>query len=612
VPPDKVGDYCRELKALFHKYGYDSTLYGHFGDGCIHCRINFGLRTKDGIVKWRRFMDEAADLVVSYGGSLSGEHGDGQSKAELLPKMYGPELVEAFREFKSIWDPDWKMNPGKVVDPDPIVSNLRLGPEYHPPQVATHFKFPDDERNFARAAIRCVGVGKCRHHGKDGSVMCPSYMVSREEQYSTRGRARLLFEMMHGGAIEQTWRNDAVEGALDYCLGCKGCKGDCPVNVDMATYKAEFRSHYYEGRLRPRAAYSMGLIHRWARIASHAPHLANFVTQTPGVRALAKWAGGIAQERSMPPFAETTFVEWFRRRPARNPGGPRVLLFPDTFNNHFRPETAVATTLLLEEAGWRVDIPARPLCCGRPLYDWGMLDAAKRLLRQNLDTLHDDVRAGVPMIGLEPACVASFRDELLNLFPDDPTAQRLSKQTFLLSEFIDRQGDDFPLPHVERKALVQVHCHHHSIMKPDAEKRVLQRLGLDAEMLPSGCCGMAGAFGFESAKYDMSMKAAQRVLLPAVHQAADDTLVLADGFSCREQIEQGSERKTRHLAEVIAAGMGFRPAEELRAAPGSTGRNLLVAGAALAAGLAIGAWLGGRAGRPLQAAGRTTERWLPK
>jgi FAD/FMN-containing dehydrogenase/Fe-S oxidoreductase len=595
VPPDKVGAYCRDLKKLFYKYGYDSTLYGHFGDGCIHCRINFGLRTREGVEKWRSFLDEAADLVLSYGGSLSGEHGDGQSRAELLPKMFGPELVAAFREFKAIWDPEGRMNPGKIVDPYPITSNLRLGPDYHVPHVDTHFKFPDDEGRFSRAAIRCVGVGKCRSHAEDGAVMCPSYRATREEKHSTRGRARLLFEMLHGGAIARSWRDEAVEDALSLCLACKGCKGDCPVNVDMATYKAEFRAHHYAGRLRPRAAYAMGLIYWWSRLASRMPLLANFLTRTPGIADRVKRLGGIARVRHMPRYAETSFVDWFRHHRPRHPQGRRVLLFPDTFTNFFRPQTAVAATLALEEAGFRVAIPRRSLCCGRPLYEWGMLDTAKRLLRQALATLDGDLRAGVPLVVLEPACAATFRDELVNLFPEDAAAKRLARQTMLLSELIDREGERFPLPHVQRRATVHFHCHHKAVLGTQAEERILRLLGLDLALPPSGCCGMAGSFGFESDKYELSMQIAEQVLLPAVRNTAPEALVIADGFSCREQIEQAVSRPTRHLAEVIAEGMGFDPAAALRAgARAAAPRALALAGGTAALGLVLAAALARR------------------
>lgn len=591
VPPDKVGAYLRDLKQLFNRYSYDSALYGHFGDGCIHCRINFGLRDENGIAAWRRFLAEAADLVVRYGGSISGEHGDGQSKAELLGKMYGPELLEAFRAFKQIWDPEWKMNPGKVVDPYPITSNLRVGPEYVPPHPKTYFKFPDDNGTFAHAALRCVGVGECRRHTTDEGVMCPSYMATREEKHATRGRARLLFEMLHGGVIEDGWRSREVEEALDLCLGCKGCKHDCPVNVDMATYKAEFRAHHYAGRLRPRAAYTMGLIHRWSRAAAAAPRLANLLTQTPGIAAIAKRVGGIAPDRRLPPYARETFRSWFARHRTPNPNGSRVILWPDTFNNYFTPRIAIAATQVLESAGWRVMIPDQPLCCGRPLYDWGMLDRAQGLLRQILDALARPVEAGVPVVGLEPACVGVFRDELIGLFPDDPIARRLCRQTYALSEFLDKYHEAFHLPRLTQQALVQVHCHHHALLNVDAERRVLDRLGLDHEILPSGCCGMAGSFGFEAAKRDVSMRIGERVLLPRARQAPADTLIIADGFSCREQIEQGASRASLHLAEVIAAGMDGAAMDRLhnggaRANEAADHRPVLVA-AALLTGLVL-------------------------
>ncbi len=555
VPPERLGDYLRKFRALLDRYDYDSTLYGHFGDGCVHCRIDFGLRTSEGLAKMRRFLDDAASLVVEHGGSISGEHGDGQSKAELLPKMFGPELIEAFREFKSIWDPDWKMNPGKVVDPFPIISNMRLGPDYVPPHVHTHFSFQEDG-GFSRAAIRCVGVGKCRSAVPHDNVMCPSYMATHEEAYVTRGRARLLFEMMHGGAIEKTWNNPAVEEALDLCLACKGCKRDCPVNVDMATYKAEFRSHYYEGKTRPRAAYSMGLVTIWAGLASRVPGLANAAARNGLLGSIGKYAAGISQHRSIPPFASQTYTAWRRRHPTINPQGKRVLLFPDTFNNYFRPATAISATNVLEAAGWQVVIPSKPLCCGRPLYDWGMLSTAEKWLRQIMDSIGPEIESGTPMVGLEPACVATFRDELPGLFPRETAAKKLEENTHLFSEFLDRHCRDFQLPQIGKRALAQIHCHHYSVLDVEAEKKVMERLALDYEVMPSGCCGMAGSFGFESGnKYDVSMKAAERVLLPKVRAADRECLVLADGFSCREQIEQGAGRATHHLAEIIAASL---------------------------------------------------------
>jgi Fe-S oxidoreductase len=382
--------------------------------------------------------------------------------------------------------------------------------------------------------------------------MCPSYLATNEEMHSTRGRARLLFEMLRGDAITDGFASEAVEEALDLCLGCKGCKHDCPVEVDMATYKAEFRAHHYAWRPRPRAAYSMGLIRGWARLGSRMPGIANRLVQAPILGGAAKALAGIAPARTIPPFAAQTFTDWFRTREAPGHDGKRVLLWPDTFNNYFRPQTAIAATQALEAMGYRVDIPRVPVCCGRPLYDWGWLGAAKRLWGRTLDCLRDDIRSATPLVGLEPACVAAFRDELPNLLAGDARAQRLSDQTVFFSDFVADRLDGLALPPNWQKALVQIHCHHHAVIKRAGEQALLDRLGLDYQILPSGCCGMAGAFGFESAKYDISMAIAERVLLPTVRAADPDVFIVSDGFSCREQIEQATGRHTLHAAELVA------------------------------------------------------------
>lgn len=553
VPVERLGDYLRALRRLFEKYRYGCALYGHFGQGCVHTRIDFDLQTKAGISRFRSFLFEAADLVKSFGGSLSGEHGDGQSRAELLPRMFGTELVGAFEEFKAIWDPDGKMNPGKIVRPFRLDENLRLGSDYHPPDLQTHFTFPQDDYSFSRSTLRCVGVGECRR--ESGSTMCPSYRATREERHSTRGRARLLFEMLEGNPLEKGWRNEAVKEALSLCLACKGCKGDCPVHVDMATYKAEFLAHYYKGRLRPRAAYSMGLIHRWARWASWAPGMANLMTQTPGLRDVVKALAGISTHRAMPRFAPETFQAWHRGREQHPVGGQNVLLWPDTFNNYFYPETAKAATEVLESAGCTVIVPQANLCCGRPLYDFGMLRQAKRHLRQILCELSPEIRSGIPLVVLEPSCAAVFRDELCNLYPHDEDARRLAQQTFTLAEFIDQQLTDWQMPRSSQTALVHGHCHQKAIIGLSAEERVLDRLGMEMEMLDAGCCGMAGSFGFKQEHYDVSMQVGELALLPAIRQAAKDTIVISDGFSCRQQIEQSTDRRGMHLAEVIRKAM---------------------------------------------------------
>jgi len=550
VAPEKVGDYLRDLRSLMQRYRYRTSLYGHLGQGCVHCRIEFDLYTAKGIAQYRSFMEDATSLVVKYGGSFSGEHGDGQSRAEFLPKMFGERLVQAFREFKAIWDPAGKMNPGKVVDPYRITDNLRLGADYNPPQPRTHFRYPADRSTFSRAVLRCVGIGECRRQGHQ--TMCPSYMVTREEKHSTRGRARLLWEMMNGEVVTGGWKSEAVKDALDLCLACKGCKHDCPVNVDMATYKAEFLSHYYRGRLRPRHAFAFGWIHIWSRLASIAPAAVNFFSQTPVLQDLAKWLAGAAPQRRLPPFAPETFQHWFRRHPAANPTGTPVVLWPDTFNNHFHPDTARAAVEVLEHAGFRVQVPESNLCCGRPLYDYGFLDMARRWLLRILRTMQREIRSGLPFVVLEPSCCAVFRDELTNLFPNNEDARRLKAQTFLLSEFLQQHAPDLQIPHLSRRALVHGHCHHKSIMGLTDEENLLERLGLTVEVPESGCCGMAGAFGFERGDhYDVSIACGERVLLPAVRAAADDALIVADGFSCREQISQTTDREALHLAQVL-------------------------------------------------------------
>jgi FAD/FMN-containing dehydrogenase/Fe-S oxidoreductase len=559
VPPERLGGYLREFRDLLERYDYRAALYGHFGQGCVHCRISFDLRTASGLREWRRFLDEACDLVLEHGGVPSGEHGDGQQRAELLPKVYGEELIEAFREFKRIWDPDWKMNPGKVVDTNRILDDLVLGADYSPPEVRTHFSYPDDGGSFAHATLRCVGAGKCRD-AKSGT-MCPSFQVLKEEEHTTRGRARILFEMLEGETITEGWRSDHVHEALDLCLSCKGCKHDCPVKVDMATLKSEFLSKYFKGRPRPAYAYSMGLIMFHARLASKAPRLANAITQTTPLRKLAQRAGGLSTERPMPPFAPQTFKAWFRDRGGpTNPDGAPVVLFADTFNNFFHPEVAKAACDVLEAAGRRVIVPQAPLCCGRPLYDYGMLPTAKRMLDGLIRGLRPFAQAGVPVVGLEPSCIASFRDELPNLHPHDEDAKRLSQQTLTLAEYLTGHAGDWEVPRLERKAVLHGHCHHKAVMQMKADNEVLQQMGLDYEGLDSGCCGLAGSWGFEAGKHELSMQIGERVLLPAVRDAAADTLLLADGFSCKTQIDDaGTGRRALHLGQVLKMALDHGP-----------------------------------------------------
>jgi Fe-S oxidoreductase len=548
VAPERLGDYLRDLQGLYDRYGYAGSLYGHFGDGCVHTRTDFDLTSPDGIERFRSFVEEAAALVLSHGGSMSGEHGSGQSRAELLPMMFGDELIEAFREFKTIWDPDGRMNPGKIVDPYRLDDNLRLGAHHRPWEPRTHFAYVTDEGSFGRAVQRCVGVGKCRK--TDTGIMCPSYMVTGEEKHSTRGRAHLLWEMLQGDPIDGRWRSAEVAEALDLCLACKGCLSECPVDVDMATYKAEFYAHHFARRLRPLAHYSMGLLPYWVRLFERTPALVNLATQTRGLGGLTSRLGGLTPERPLPAVAPQSFRAWFGQREAPATDGPRVILWPDTFTNTFDPGVGRAATEVLEHLGYRVELPASRLCCGLPMITFGLLGPARRQLRRTVRALADDVSAGVHVVGLEPSCTTVFRHELGHLFPHDQDARRLGQQTVTLAELLSRHEGE--LPEVGGRALVQGHCHQLSVLGMDADLELMERVGVDAELLDSGCCGQAGSFGFEKGHHDVSMACGERVLFPAVRSAAEGTRLLADGFSCRNQIRDGTGRRAVHLAEELA------------------------------------------------------------
>ena len=546
VPPARLEAYLRDLHALYAQYGLEGSLYGHFPQGCVHTRIDFGLDKPEGVERYRRFTADAARLVVSHGGSLSGEHGDGQSRADLHEIMFGRELVHAFEEFKTIWDPDHAMNPGKMVWPNPRTSHLRL-PDYHPHPGAIEMVHGDDGKDFGHAGVRCVGIGKCRK--RDEAVMCPSYMVTNDERHSTRGRAHLLFEMMRGDVITDGWRSDEVRESLDLCLACKACKKECPTHVDMASYKAEFMAHHYDGRLRPKEAYLFGWLHRWLTIGRALAPIANFVTHAPGLRVLAKRIAGVADEREIPRLARRSFRRTFRA-PAAARGARRVLLWPDTFNDAFYPDVLHAAVVVLARAGFAVDVPRRRLCCGRPLYEYGFLDDARRLWTRTLDDLADDITAGTAVIALEPSCTSAFRDELPALFPGHALAARLAAQTMSLGEFL-ASVDHHPSRVPAKPILYHRHCHQAAVLEPEHELALLRAAGHDVEVLDSGCCGMAGAFGFQRAKYPLSVALAERVLLPAI-RAAPSATVVADGFSCREQIRQLGGVRARHLAELLA------------------------------------------------------------
>ncbi|MBE2997474.1 FAD-binding oxidoreductase [Nocardiopsis sp. HNM0947] len=562
VPPENLGGYLRDFEALMERHGRFGVVYGHFGDGCLHVRIDFELTTEEGRREYRAFMEEAAETVVRHGGSLSGEHGDGQARSELLERMYPASLVRAFGEFKSAFDPDGLMNPGIIVDPLPLDSDIRVSTDHRrrlPLLDDVTMAYPEDGGDFEAALRRCSGIGKCRRQDGPG-VMCPSYQVTQDEKHSTRGRAHLLFEMANGELVDDGWRSEGVRESLDLCLSCKGCLSDCPVNVDMATYKAEFLHQHYRGRVRPPAHYSMGWLPVWARLAAAAPAQVNRAARLPGLSTLAKKAAGVAGERDLPAFARTSFTRAFRRRAARGEArteGPRVVLWPDTFGNYMHPQVPAAAVRVLEDAGFRVVLPEGQVCCGLTWVSTGQLDVARTVMRRAVDALAPYVAEGVPVVGLEPSCTAALKHDLVELLPG-PESEEVASSVHTLASFLNRHAPDWQPPRVPASALAQVHCHQHAVMGFDDDRDLIARAGVDGEVLDSGCCGLAGDFGFTEGHYEVSSAIGERELLPRVREADADTLVLADGYSCRTQIEQGTGRGSLHLAQVLARGLDAR------------------------------------------------------
>ncbi|MEV6723081.1 FAD-binding and (Fe-S)-binding domain-containing protein [Streptomyces xanthochromogenes] len=565
VPPARLGAYLREFRSLLSSYGLHGTPYGHFGDGCIHVRIDFDLLTPAGVGRFRAFSEDLADLVVAHGGSLSGEHGDGQARAELLPKMYGPELVGLFAEFKDLWDPDGILNPGILARPARLDENLRF--EVLPKRpVDVEFGYPDDGGDFSAAVRRCVGVAKCRStHGSSQDVMCPSFRATGEEEHSTRGRARLLHEMLAGEVVTDGWRSHEVRDALDLCLSCKGCRSDCPVGVDMATYKAEFLHHHYAGRRRPAAHYTLGRLPEWLRLAAPLAPALNAAARVRPLAALVKRIAGIAPERAIPPLAPRTFLRGLRGSRGRRlaSGGAAVLLWPDTFTNHLSPEVGRAALRVLADAGIGAEIPAGRVCCGLTYVSTGQLDRAKVVLRHTLDAMEPYLgEAGRPVVVvLEPSCAAALRTDLPELLPDDPRAARLAASVRTFAEALEECAPGWSPPRLDRPVAGQTHCHQHAVLGDAAERRLREKAGLTGG-LSGGCCGLAGNFGFERGHWEVSLACAEDQLLPAVRAAAPGTEILADGYSCRTQLAQLAGRRARHLAEVLAEGLGAGPGEE--------------------------------------------------
>ncbi|MFH9393564.1 FAD-binding and (Fe-S)-binding domain-containing protein [Streptomyces sp. NPDC017556] len=570
VPPDRLGAYLRDFRALLAEHGLRGAPYGHFGEGCVHVRIDFDLMTDAGVARFRGFSEETASLVVAHGGSLSGEHGDGQARAELLPKMYGDELVALFHRYKDLWDPDGGLNPGILARPARLDENLRFAVLPERP-VDVEFGYPQDGGDFAGAVRRCVGVAKCRTTEASGSgVMCPSFRATGEEAHSTRGRARLLHEMLAGEVITDGWRSEEVRDALDLCLSCKGCRSDCPVGVDMATYKAEFLHHHYRGRLRPAAHYAMGRLPQWLRLAAPFARPLNALARLRPLAALAKRLAGIAPERTIPVLATETYSRWLRRRRGRETrrlSSDRVVaLWADTFTEHLSPQVGRAAVRVLAEAtGRTVPPPPRGLCCGLTYVSTGQLDAARRVMRRTLDRLR--LPPGHPLVVLEPSCAATLRTDLPELLPHDPRAAELAASVRTFAQYLEEYAPDWTPPRLDRPAAGQTHCHQHAVLGDAAERRLRERMGLTGE-LSGGCCGLAGNFGFEEGHWEVSVACAEERLLPAVRNAAPGTELLADGFSCRTQLDQLTGRRARHLAEVVAEAIEEAAATAVDEGPG--------------------------------------------
>ncbi|GGQ32179.1 oxidoreductase [Streptomyces pseudogriseolus] len=588
VPPARLGAYLRDFRALLAEHGLRGTPYGHFGDGCIHVRIDFDLLTGPGVARFRRFSEELADLVVAHGGSLSGEHGDGQARAELLPRMYGAETVALFERVKGVWDPDGLLNPGMLVRPAPLDADLRFSALPREP-VDVEFGYPADAGDFSAAVRRCVGVAKCRTTSVSGSaVMCPSFRATGEEEHSTRGRARLLHEMLAGEVVTDGWRSTEVRDALDLCLSCKGCRSDCPVGVDMATYKAEFLHHHYAGRRRPAAHYAMGWLPVWLRWAARTrtAGAANALASVRPLARLAKRLGGIAAEREIPRLAEETLSRWWRRRRQSATGeGRLVVLWPDTFTEHLSPSVGRAAVRVLEAAGLRVALPptlrlpsggrrvgdARsrsPLslltarrgrvCCGLTYLSTGQLDRARAVLGRTLDLLEPVLATDAPLVVLEPSCAAALRTDAPELLHDDPRAARLASRVLTFAETLETYAPDWTPPAVNRPVTGQTHCHQHAVLGDGPDRRLREAAGLTGE-LSGGCCGLAGNFGFERGHHGVSRACAEEQLLPAVRAAPQGAVIQADGFSCRTQLEQLGGVRGRHLAEILAEELDRRP-----------------------------------------------------
>jgi FAD/FMN-containing dehydrogenase/Fe-S oxidoreductase len=560
VPPEKLGSYLREFDDLLLEHKLVGFPYGHFGDGCVHVRLDVPFDRSEGTALFRSFMTGAAELVARYGGSLSGEHGDGRARSELLPYMYSSAAIDLFAKVKAVLDPDNLLNPGIVVDPRPLDADVRVA-QAKPLRLGLGFHYVNDGGDFSQAVHRCTGVGKCRAAHTNGSgVMCPSYLATREEKDSTRGRARVLQEMINQGG--HGWRSPEVHDALDLCLSCKGCASDCPTGVDMAAYKAEMLHQSYRGRLRPAAHYSLGWLPRWARLASLFPRVANALSGWPGLGAMGLRLAGVDSRRNVPTFAVQTFHSWFRARRRDDlpvvPGGEvpvppgsrgPILLWADSFTNYFTPEVGQAAVRVLERAGFEVQVPATSLCCGLTWISTGQLDSGRKILGNTVRELGRFASAGIPIVGLEPSCTGVLRSDAMELLGEH-VAKPVAEATHTLSELLSTVPGWTPPSLAGTMVVAQPHCHHHAVMGWSPDEQLLDQAGAEVQKL-GGCCGLAGNFGVELGHYEVSVAVAEQQLLPAVRAAAPETVILADGYSCRTQLSDLTERRGIHLAQLL-------------------------------------------------------------
>lgn len=554
VDPLQLGNYLREFQALVDRFGYTTSLYGHFGDGCIHARITFDTRTKEGIVHWRNFSQDIAKLVVKFGGSLSGEHGDGQAKAEFLPIMFGENLMNAFRRFKAAWDPQGRMNPGKLIDAYKMDDNLRFGPDYARPLINTTLQFVQDVGGFARSSERCIGMGKCR---AQTGAMCPSYQASGEERYSTRGRAHLLHELVRGEVLVDGWQNTDIADSLEHCLSCKACKHECPTQVDIAAYKAEFMAAHYQHKRRPLHHYALGFIgSTLPKVGKLAP-LINF-SQQGLLGGIVKKLLGFSQGKSLPLLEKQSFSAWTRQHAARHDQHfswfgstehPVVVLWSDSVNAHYRVAVLKSAIAVLNKCGYQVAIAKSFFCCGRPLYEYGFLEQARSQLQQILDNFHPHLPVNSSIVVLEPSCLSVFKDELKKLYPDDRNASDLSERAMTLSAFLS--GKITAPKRILNKGILHLHCHDKSQGGPNHERDWMQLCFESLEEPEAGCCGMAGSFGMREKTRHLGQTLFSRHLKPSIDSSDPDTVIVANGFSCHEQITDYGKQRILHPVQVL-------------------------------------------------------------